>query len=144
MDSGKLLYVGQQVAVALAGLAIVTNVLTWVHIALTPVAIFCFLLVFPLFAGGLIWYLIRASARTPYRFPWNQILDGLARPLVIAAYVFVAYVFINFFGTVPLVLGKRNELVDPALPVRLMTGHAAIFLLVAAGLFRATRRLVKV
>ncbi|HEY8737086.1 MAG TPA: hypothetical protein VIO62_08600 [Candidatus Dormibacteraeota bacterium] len=61
---------------------------------------------------------------------------------MIAAAVFVAYVFINFFGTFAVTSGRRDEAMDPALQVRLMTGHAALFLLVAAGLLRATRRMM--
>jgi hypothetical protein len=56
-----MLYAGQRVAVTLAGLAIVTNALTWLNIALTPVAFVCFLLVFPLFAGGLLSFLNKTS-----------------------------------------------------------------------------------
>ncbi len=149
-----MLYVGQRVAVLLAGLAIVTNGLTWLNIALTPVSVACFLFVFPLFASGLISYLIKASPQTRGRGwgarnqlgrqIWNQILDGLPRSQRIGAGVFVAYVFVNFFGTFAVTAGRQEDLMDAALQVRLMTGHAAIFLLVAAGLFRATRRLAKV
>jgi hypothetical protein len=74
---------------------------------------------------------------------WRQILAGLSRSQLIVAYVFTAYVFINFFGTIALSSGGHDAQVGPALQVRLITGHAAIFLLVAAGLFRATRRLEK-
>lgn len=153
MRSVRILHARQRAAVALAGLAIVTNALTWLNIALTPVAFFCFLLVFPLFAGGLLsllnkmsprpmekaWAAVRGQALG--REMWSQILAGLSRSQLVAAYVFVAYVFINFFGTFAVMSGRHDELMDPALQVRLMTGHAAIFLLVAAGLFRATRRL---
>jgi hypothetical protein len=154
MESGRILYIGQRVAVLLAGLAIAVNGLTWLNIALTPVAVVCFLFVFPLFAGGLISYLIKASPQT--RGPgwgaqnqigrqfWNQILDGLSRWQRIGASVFAAYVFVNFFGTFAATSGSRENLMDAALQVRLITGHAALFLLVAAGLFRASRRLAKV
>jgi hypothetical protein len=154
MESGRILYVGQRVAVLLAGLAIVTNALTWLNIAFTPVSIVCFLSVFPLFAGGLISYLIKTSPQSRGRGwgvrnqlgreIWNQILDGLTRSQRIGAGVFVAYVFANFFGTFAATSGSREGLMDSALQVRLITGHSAIFLLVAAGLFRATRRLAKV
>jgi hypothetical protein len=149
-----MLYVGQRVAALLAGLAIITNGLTWLNIALTPVAVVCFLSVFPLFAAGLISYLAEAGPQTRGRGwgagnqlgrqMWNQILDGLSRSQRIGAGVFVAYVFVNFFGTFAATSGSRENLMDAALQVRLITGHAAFFLLVAAGLFRATRRLAKV
>jgi len=155
MATGRILYVGQRLALAVAAVAIVTNGLTWLDLALTPVAIVCFLLVFPLFGTGLTWYLAKA---TPWAFGkpgwsrsqalaremWNQILAGLSRPQLVVAYGFVAYVFINFFGTLAFTSAKDAEQMDPALQVRLMTGHAAIFLLIAAGLFRATRRFQKV
>lgn len=149
-----MLYVGQRVALLLAAIAMVTNGLTWLNIALTPVAVVCFLLVFPLFAGGLLSYVIKAGPQIGGRGwgagnqlgreIWNQILDGLPRSQRIAAGVFVAYVFVNFFGTFAATSGSREDLMDAALQVRLITGHAAIFLLVAAGLFRAARRLARV
>jgi hypothetical protein len=154
MESERILYLGQRVAVTLAGLAILTNALTWLNIALTPVAIVCFLLIFPFFPSGLIAYLIKAGllpkgkgwkeANQVGREMWSQILDGLPRWQVIGAGLFVAYVFINFFGTAAAFPRVHTESLAPALQVRLMTGHAAAFLLMAAGLFRATRRLGKV
>jgi hypothetical protein len=153
MDRRRVLYLGERVALTLAGLAILTNALTWLNIALMPVAFFCFLLVFPLFGTGLIAYLVEIGppprgrgwlVRDNQRATemWKRILDGLSRPQMIAAGLFVAYVFVNFFGTVALMSDRRNETMDPALQVRLMTGHAAIFLLVAAGLLRAARRMM--
>jgi hypothetical protein len=154
MESGWMLYAGQRLALALAAVAIVTNALTWLNLALTPVAIICFLLIFPLFASGLTSYLAKSSpprigkawvvrSQAHASEMWRQILAGLSRSQLIVAYVFTAYVFINFFGTIALSSGGHDEQVGPALQVRLITGHAAIFLLVAAGLFRATRRLEK-
>jgi hypothetical protein len=129
----------------------VTNGLTWLDLALMPVAITCFLLVFPLFASGLISYLGRAPRAVGKAWAvgsqgteiWNRILGGLSRSQRTAAEVFLAYVFINFFGTLALMSARHQEQTGPALQVRLMTGHAAIFLLVSAGLFRAARRLPK-
>jgi hypothetical protein len=67
MESGRIFYLGQRVALLLAGLAIAVNGLTWLNIALTPIAVVCFLFVFPLFAGALISYLIKASPQTQGR-----------------------------------------------------------------------------
>src|ERR1700674_1057207 len=109
MRSEHMLYAGQRVAVTVAGLAIVTNALTWLNIALTPVAFVCFLLAFPLFGGGLLSFLNKTSPRAMEkawavrsqalgRGMWSQILAGLSHSQLVAVYVFEAYVFINFFG----------------------------------------------
>jgi hypothetical protein len=157
MRSRRILYFGQRIALALAGVAITTNALTWFNVALTPVALLCTLFVFPLFLSGLISYLGKtgrpaggmawagargwvAQGQLVGEEMWDRILAGLPRWQVIAAYGFVAYVFINFFGTFAITAGSRSHPMDPALQVRLITGHAAMFLLVAAGLLRATRR----
>lgn len=155
MESGGILYVGQRVALALAAVAIVTNLLTWLNLVLTPVAFICFLLIFPLYAMGLASYLAKAGPRAIGKAwlvrsqalgkeIWNQILAGLSGSQLVATYVFVAYVFLNFFATLALMSARHADQMSPALQVRLLTGHAAVFLLVAAGLFRATRRLAKV
>ena len=154
MRGGAIFYAGQQLAMVMAALAIVANGLTWLNVALSAVAVVCMLFVFPLFAGGLISYLSKASRPAkdkPYLVRgyamgqelWNQILAGLSRCLLIAAFAFAAYVFLNFFGTALGSLATHQELLDPAQEVRMITGHTAIFLLISAGLYRATRRLAQ-
>jgi hypothetical protein len=155
MQGGRIFYAGQQLALATAAVAIVANGLTWLNIALSPIAVVCMLFTFPLFAGGLISYLSKASrpandkawvvrSHAMGQEVWKQILSGLSRWQLIAAYAFTAYVFLNFFETLLGTKATHQELLDPALQVRIITGHTAIFLLVAAGLFRATRRLAEV
>jgi hypothetical protein len=155
MQGARISYAGQQLALATAAVAIVVNGLTWLNIALSPIAVVCMLVVFPLFGGGLISYLSKASrpgndrafvvrSHAMGQEMWNQILAGLSRRQLIAAGAFVAYVFLNFFGTFLGSLATHQELLDPAQQVRMFTGHTAVFLLLAAGLFRASRRVAQV
>jgi len=142
-----------RLALTIAAIAILANALTWLHVALTPVAFFCFALVFPVFGGALISYLLSGGAIARRRSwligdprpgfeMWKRLLDGLPQPQLIAFILFLAYVFINFFGTLAVTSGVRANAMPPPLEVRLITGHAAVFLLVAAGLFRAVAAFV--
>jgi hypothetical protein len=96
MQSGRILYFWQLVALALAAVAIATNLLTWLNVALTPVASTCSLFVFPLFFGGMISYLIKTRPRAQGK-AWlaqsqvlgremqNQIVAGLSPWQLMAA-----------------------------------------------------------
>ncbi len=52
MQGARISYAGQQLALATAAVAIVVNGLTWLNIALSPIAVVCMLVAFPLFAGA--------------------------------------------------------------------------------------------
>jgi hypothetical protein len=152
MQRGRILYFWQLVALALAAVMIATNLLTWLNVALTPVAISCSFLVFPLFGGGLISYLIKVprvratgtawltDSHAAGQQLWAHMLADLTPGQRMAAFLLVAYVFVNFFGTFVFMSARHERVMDPAMEVRMMTGHAALFLLVAAGLYRAVRR----
>jgi hypothetical protein len=153
MQSGRILYFWQRVALGLAAIAIAANLLTWVNVSLTAVAISCSFLVFPIFGGGLISYLIKmprvrapgtawlTQSHAAGQQLWAHILADLTPGQRMAAFLLVAYVFVNFFGTFVFMSSRHERVIDSAMEVRMMTGHAALFLLVAAGLYRAVRRL---